>query len=95
MTLRTDLLAMLTAQPRSVSSIARQLGLRRGDVEEDLGHVIRSARAAGRPVFIEPACCRACGFRFDENRLAKPGKCPECGGTRLHEAQIRIGPGGG
>jgi predicted Zn-ribbon and HTH transcriptional regulator len=94
MTLRTDLLRMLTAEPRSVSSIARQLGLKRGDVEEDLRHVIRSARAAGHPVIVEPARCRACGFTLDENRLSKPGKCPRCRGTWLYEPQIRVGTPG-
>jgi predicted Zn-ribbon and HTH transcriptional regulator len=94
MTLRTDLLRMLTAEPRSVSSIARQLGLNRGDVEEDLRHVIRSARAAGHRVIVEPARCRACGFTFDENRLSKPGKCPQCRGTWLYEPQIRVGTPG-
>jgi predicted Zn-ribbon and HTH transcriptional regulator len=95
MTLRRDLLALVSAEPRSVSSIARQLGLERRDAEADLRHVIRSARAAGHAVTVEPARCRACGFTFDESRLSKPGKCPQCRGTRLYEAQIRIGPPGG
>jgi len=47
MTVRTHLIELLSAQPRSVSSIARELEFRRGDVEEDLRHALRSARAAG------------------------------------------------
>jgi hypothetical protein len=90
MAFRKELLAMLSAQPRSVSSIARELGLKRGDVEDDLRHLIRSARAAGHRVVIEPARCRACGFIFGEEKLSKPGKCPECRSTWLYEAQIRI-----
>jgi len=27
---------------------------------------------------------------FATDRLAKPGKCPDCKGTRLYEAQISI-----
>jgi predicted Zn-ribbon and HTH transcriptional regulator len=87
---RKDLLAILTVQPRSVSSIARELGLKRGDVEDDLRHLIRSARAAGHQVVVEPARCRACGFTFGEDKLAKPGKCPACKSTWLFEAQVRI-----
>jgi len=90
MTFRKDLLKILTVQPRSVSSIARELGLKRGDVEDDLRHLIRSARAAGHRVTIEPARCRACGFTFGEDTLSKPGKCPACRGTWLYEAQIGI-----
>jgi transcriptional regulator len=89
-TFRKALIDILTAQPRSVSSIARELGFKRGDVEDDLRHAIRSARASGLRVLIEPARCRACGFMFGEDKLSKPSKCPSCRGTRLFEAQIRI-----
>ena len=87
---RKDLLNILAAQPRSVSSIARELGLARGDVEDDLRHLIRSARAAGHHVIVEPARCRRCGFTFAEDKLSKPGKCPACRGTWLCEPQISI-----
>ena len=90
MTLRKDLVALLSAEPRSVSSLARDLGLRRGDVEADLRHALRSARAAGHAVVVLPARCKTCGFVFDEEKLTKPGKCPACRGTRLFEPQIRV-----
>src|SRR5207248_3433099 len=90
MTFRKDLLTLLTGQPRSVSSLARDLGLRRADVQEDLQHAIRSARAAGHQIEVLPARCRACGFTFDEHRLAKPSKCPVCRSTRLYEPQIMV-----
>jgi len=95
MAFRKDLVKLLSEQPRSVSSLARELGLKRGDVEEDLRHAIRSARAAGHRVEILPARCRACGFTFDEQKLSKPGKCPACRGTRLYESQIFVRPGPG
>jgi transcriptional regulator len=87
---RKDLIALLSLQPRSVSSLAREMGVRRGDVEDDLRHAIRSARAAGHGVVIVPAQCRNCGFTFGEDRLAKPSRCPECKGSRILEAQISI-----
>ena len=90
MTFRKSLIDVLATQPRSVSSIARELGLKRGDVEDDLRHAIRSARASGRRVLIEPACCRSCGFTFGEDKLSKPSRCPNCRGERLFEAQIRV-----
>jgi predicted Zn-ribbon and HTH transcriptional regulator len=90
MTFRRDLVRILSAQPRSVSSIARELGLDRRDVEDDLRHAIRSAEAAGHAVIVDRARCKQCGFVFGEDRLAKPGKCPECKGSRIFEAQIRI-----
>ena len=93
MTLRKDLVTLLSAQPRSVSSLAREMGLGRGDMEEDLRHALRSARAAGHQVNVIPARCRSCNFIFDEQMLSKPGKCPSCRGTRLYEPQIFIAPG--
>ena len=90
MTLRRTLIDMLSAQPRSVSSIAREMGLDRSEAEDNLRHAIRSARAAGHGVIVEPAKCRQCGFTFGDDKLSKPGKCPECKGTRLYEAQIKI-----
>ena len=92
MTVRKNLLALLSSQPRSVSSLARELGFTRGDVEEDLRHALRSARAAGHQVTVMAARCRSCGFTFDERKLSKPGKCPACRGTRLYEPQIFIAP---
>ena len=96
MTLRRQLRDVLEA-PRTVSWLARELGLRRGDVEEDLRHAIRSARAAGEQVVIEPAKCKQCGFVFDGERLSKPSKCPECRGTRIFEPLVSIerAPGAG
>jgi transcriptional regulator len=92
MTIRKNLLALLSAQPRSVSWLARELGFTRADVEEDLRHALRSARAAGHRVVVVPARCRSCDFTFDDARLSKPGKCPVCRGTRLFEPQIYIEP---
>jgi predicted Zn-ribbon and HTH transcriptional regulator len=88
-TLRRQLRDVLAA-PRTVSSLAHELGLRKGDVEEELRHAIRSARAAGEQVVIEPARCKSCGFVFDGERLAKPGKCPACRGSRIFEALVSI-----
>ena len=90
MAFRRDLIKELSTAPRSVSSLARALGVDRRDLEDDLRHAIRSAEAAGHRIVIEPARCKQCGFVFGTDRLARPGKCPECHGSRLFEAQIRI-----
>jgi predicted Zn-ribbon and HTH transcriptional regulator len=87
---RRTLIDVLSHEPRSASSIARELGLRRGDLEEDLRHALRSARAAGHQVEIIPARCKSCGFVFSEDKLGKPSRCPACKGTRLFEPLIRV-----
>jgi predicted Zn-ribbon and HTH transcriptional regulator len=90
MTFRRQLIDLLSDAPRSASSIAREMGLRRDDVEEDLRHALRSAVAAGQRIEVIPARCKDCGFVFGEDRLTKPGRCPSCKGSRLFEPQIRI-----
>ncbi len=89
MAFRKDIVEML-ATPRTASSLAHELGLERGEIDDDLAHAIRSARAAGHRVVVEPARCRKCGFVFDESKLTKPGKCPECRSTWLYEPLISI-----
>jgi len=89
-TLRRQLLDVLSHEPRSVSRLARELGLTRVDVEDALQHMIRSARAGGHSIVVVPARCRSCGFTFDEDKLRKPGKCPSCRKTRIFEPQIGV-----
>jgi predicted Zn-ribbon and HTH transcriptional regulator len=89
MTLRKTLKELL-AQPRTASSLARELRLDRGDIEDELRHMIRSARAAGQRVTVEPARCKTCGFTFADDRLTKPGRCPQCRGSRLFEPLLRL-----
>jgi transcriptional regulator len=93
MTRRRELIAVLSREPRSVSSIAREMGLHRGEVEEDLRHALRSAASSGYRIAVIPARCKDCGFVFDEQRLTKPGRCPSCKGSRLFEPQIRLDAG--
>jgi hypothetical protein len=90
MTLRRQLIELLSETPRSVSSVAREMGLRRGDAEDDLRHALRSAAAAGHDIAVIPARCKDCGFVFGEDRLSKPSRCPACKGSRLFEPQIAI-----
>ena len=97
MTLRRQLRDVLVT-PRSVSWLARELGLTRGDVEQDLEHAIRSARAAGDDVQIEPARCKECGFVFDRERLSKTRQVPGVPGhqdlraARIHRAEVGCRP---
>jgi predicted Zn-ribbon and HTH transcriptional regulator len=89
MTVRKHLLDLLSDEPRSVSSLARLLGMTRGDVEEDLRHALRSARASGAEIEVIPARCKSCDFVFGEDKLTKPSRCPACKKTRLYEPMIR------
>ena len=90
MAFRRQIIERLSHEPRSASSIAREMGLRRGEIDDDLRHALRSAAAAGHRIEVIPARCKDCGFTFAPDRLVKPGRCPVCKGSRLFEALIRI-----
>jgi predicted Zn-ribbon and HTH transcriptional regulator len=92
-TLRRQLIELLSHEPRSASSLARELGLRRGDVDEQLRHAVRSAAGAGHRIEVIPARCKDCGFVFGDDRFSKPGRCPSCKGSRLFEPLIRVAAG--
>jgi predicted Zn-ribbon and HTH transcriptional regulator len=90
MAFRRQLIDLLSYDFRSASSLARELGMTRGDVEDDLRHALRSARTAGHDIEIVPARCKSCDFVFSADKLLKPGRCPACKGSRLFEPMIRI-----
>jgi predicted Zn-ribbon and HTH transcriptional regulator len=90
MVFRRQLVELLSREPRSASSLAREMGLRRADIEDDLRHALRSAAAAGLRVAVIPARCKDCGFTFGEDRLTKPSRCPACKGSRLYEPMISL-----
>ena len=89
MAFRKQLLDML-GEPRTVSSLARELGVTRRDIEDDLQHLILSARTAGYRITVQPARCKSCDFVFGEDKLTKPGKCPACRQTRVYEPLIKM-----
>ena len=90
MTVRRQLIDLLSREPTSVSSLARQLGMTRGSIADDLQHALRSARAAGYDIDVIPARCKTCGFTFDAQKLTKPSRCPACKGSRIFEPMIQL-----
>lgn len=88
MTRRQQILAAITAEPQTLSALAARLELRRRDIEIELPHLLRSARAAGAAVEIVPSRCRACGFTFGQDKISKPSRCPSCRSTWLDEPML-------
>jgi RNA 3'-terminal phosphate cyclase (ATP) len=87
---RRDLIDILTARPISLHELALLLDERPRNLEDDLEHLFRSLRNDPLSPMITPASCRKCGFRFDEHKLHKPGKCPRCKGTWINEPLISL-----
>jgi predicted Zn-ribbon and HTH transcriptional regulator len=83
-TLREALRARLKEGPATARELSAAVGIREKDVAQHLEHLERSLGHRGEALEVEPARCLACGFSFAKRtRLTRPGKCPECGETRM------------
>ena len=82
---RRDLIPILLGQTMSLSEIARAVGEKPKDVIEALKHLEQSSRHGDYELVVTPAECRKCGFEFQRDKFARPGKCPKCRATWIHE----------
>lgn len=81
---------MLKQQSMSARELADLLQCPLKEVHQDLEHLQRSLKHLQLKFAVEPAQCRKCGFRFNDDKLAKPGKCPACKSTWLTEPRLRV-----
>lgn len=92
-TVRQQLRGLLLREPLSYETLRAVLGLSVRQLEDDLRHVERTARAAGEQLVVEPARCRACSYAF-RDRSARhfhaPGRCPQCRSERIEDPIFRI-----
>jgi predicted Zn-ribbon and HTH transcriptional regulator len=60
--------------------LAELLGMPERQVEEHLGHVVKTiARDPARTFVLEPSECQSCAYVFrDRTRLTRPSRCPRC-----------------
>lgn len=89
-TLRKDLIELLIDNPMPVKDIARHMKINPKRVVDDLEHLFQSLKHTEYVEEVVPAECRKCDFKFSEEKLSKPSRCPECKGTWLLEPQIAI-----
>lgn len=90
-TSRERLRALLLEEPATARDLSQRAQLSERDVQHHLEHLARSSRARGERFVVEPAACIGCGFVFAErDRVAKPGRCPDCRGTRISPPRFRL-----
>ena len=88
LTLRQALIDLLAERPLSVSALSRILGRS----EKELYDPLEQLGATGT-LLIVPATCSQCGYRFiARERAKKPGKCPQCKGSRIEAPLFSIRP---
>ncbi len=87
---RKELTETLRIREWTVSELAREFHVRVSEIVDDIGHIQKSLRHGKDTLFIDPAECRQCGFRFSEGKIGKPSKCPECRSNRIREPLLEI-----
>jgi predicted Zn-ribbon and HTH transcriptional regulator len=82
-TRREEIVVLLEEAEQEFDNLRRLLEIPVHVLEEDLHHINRSVRAAGRRLDIEPARCLGCGFAFRNDKFHPPGRCPKCRDHRV------------
>ncbi len=74
----------------SLADIAQAMEMTPKDVEDDLHHLQKSLKRSAYRLLTHPAECRKCGFKFKQDKLHKPGKCPQCHETWIQEPLLEV-----
>ena len=79
-TVRQRLIGLLIGSKLTSYQLAQLLGIPERQVEDHLGHVVKTiARDHHRRFVLEPSCCHDCEFVFrDRRKLTRPSRCPRC-----------------
>lgn len=96
-TVRQQLRGLLLRDTLSFATLRQLLGLSVRQLEEELRHVERSARAGGGRLVVVPPVCLACDFSFrdrESRHLHAPGRCPRCRSERITDPAFRVESGG-
>ena len=92
-TVRARLAALLHEGEWAADALAVELEIDRSALEEELGHLERSARRRGERVVVTPAHCLGCGSVCkprDARPFHAPRRCPACKQERMSWPGYRL-----
>ncbi len=90
-TIRHQIISCLNNGPMNVIEISQDIGIMEKEVYEHLEHISLSMKARSKDLTIHPSRCLNCGFIFENRkRFKRPGRCPECKGTRITKPLYEI-----
>ncbi len=93
-TIRESLRRVLRDGPATLRDLSGLVGVSEKDLLGHLEHLERSVRRGEEQLVIEPAKCMSCEFEFsDRKRFTRPGKCPQCKGTRIALPRFHLSGG--
>ena len=90
-TIRRRMIEILKEDELDALDLSQIIGIREREVYGHLNHIKKTITARGERFIMTPTTCLGCGYVFKERaRLNRPGRCPECKGTRLSRPTYRI-----
>ena len=89
-TRRQNIVRLLSDSEWEFDELRHEMGLTVKILEEDLRHIDRSVRSAGRRLRFRPATCVACDFVFSSASYHPPGRCPSCRNRRISGPWLHI-----
>jgi predicted Zn-ribbon and HTH transcriptional regulator len=91
MTVRDRIRAALELRPHTSLQLSQAVGIPQGEVAGHLEHLARSLPHQGLALVVDPACCVACGYAFeDRRRLGRPSRCPRCKSERIEPPRFSV-----
>lgn len=86
-------LVLERGRPFTLRELSQEAGISEERVLHHVEHLEKSLKREARRLVVEPPECLGCGFVFEgRHRLSRPGKCPECRGTRIGPATLTLSP---
>jgi len=92
-TRRQRIIALLEEDDHGFEELREELGVPVHVLEEDLGHVEKTVRSAGRRLRVEPPRCFDCGFVFKgrgTKHFHAPSRCPKCRSEAISDPRMRV-----
>jgi predicted Zn-ribbon and HTH transcriptional regulator len=90
-TLRQAILDELRGAFLTTRDLAARVSLREKEIAPHLEHLMRSVKAKGERLVVDPARCMGCEYAFDDRRsLTKPTRCPACKSERIKAPRFRV-----
>jgi len=90
LTRRQEIIHRLRDQEWVFDDLRHELAVKVNTLEDDLGHIQRSARSNGERLRVRSAVCADCGFHLSSTALHPPGRCPKCRSSQLDGPWLSI-----
>jgi predicted Zn-ribbon and HTH transcriptional regulator len=98
LTRRQEIALLIEERPLGFEELRARLRCAVRTLEDDLRHLERSARRAGRPLRVSPPECLDCGFEFrgrESRHFHPPSRCPACRSENILDPTFHLPPKAG